>query len=185
MSVSTLDDRDPIIIYSSDTGWRQSGTTGEHDETSTFTGDAGATAKITFSGGSSIGVFGTIIPGPPPQSAYSIDGGPAVTYIGNPPSTGLRFGQRYFQSPSLPNNDSHTLIITTLVNNATYSLDFIEIIAADSSTTGNVGTFGPSASSPASLRLLLCLVLLCHLLSTLNLLSAWVLLKEVPLLVSF
>ncbi|KAF8966166.1 hypothetical protein BDZ97DRAFT_723466 [Flammula alnicola] len=150
MSVSILDDRDPIIIYSSNTGWRQGGTTGEHRKTSMFTSEAGATAKITFNGGSSIGVFGTISAGgPPPQSAYSIDGGPAVTFIGNPPSTGFRFQQRYFQSKTLRTNDSHTLIITTLVHDATYSIDFIEIIAADSSATGNVGRFAPSASSPA------------------------------------
>ncbi|KAF5311987.1 hypothetical protein D9619_003789 [Psilocybe cf. subviscida] len=76
MSILTLDDRNPAVVYSP--GWDQAGSKFEFNSTTSWTKVAGSTAKVTFRG-TSISVYGTVSGGNPksiaPTSVYSVDGG--------------------------------------------------------------------------------------------------------------
>jgi len=48
MSIRTLDDRDPSIVYS--TGWAQAGSSLEYNSTTTWTALVGLTARVSFRG---------------------------------------------------------------------------------------------------------------------------------------
>ncbi|KAF9553928.1 hypothetical protein CPC08DRAFT_713347 [Agrocybe pediades] len=124
MEVVTIDDRDPRIVYSGT--WTLAGRPFvEFNGSTTLSMDKGATATFNFSGASSISVWGTIGEDTlPPQSSYSIDGGPPVLYTAHIESSNQYQVNFFFASVSPA---QHSLVITTLVDGAQFWLDYIQL----------------------------------------------------------
>ena len=170
-SLLQIDDRDPLIFYSPNTSWIRGGAAGDFDGTSTLTSSTGASATLTFTGmqflfppkfyaskyvidatqkGTGISVWGTIQLLTPNTStyvvsSYSIDDGPTTTFNATE-KAGYQFQQKLFQSDTLTGSTPHT-IVATLVNNATFFIDYFLVIPTANSTS----TSGLSSNSPSSL----------------------------------
>ncbi|KAF4616402.1 hypothetical protein D9613_008863 [Agrocybe pediades] len=152
MEVLTIDDRDPKIVYSGT--WKLEGSPFvEFDATTTLSMDKGATATFNFSGASAISVWGTIGEETlPPQSSYSIDGGPPVLYTAHIESSNQYQVNFFFASVSPA---QHSLVITTLVDGAQFWLDYIQlnsIQTASSDSTLPLPTY-KSSSPPTKIPL--------------------------------
>ncbi|KAF9484533.1 hypothetical protein BDN70DRAFT_872305 [Pholiota conissans] len=155
MSVTTYDDRDPIIQYSG--AWVRAGNPADLDATSTFTNSgSGASATITFKG-TQIRVFGSIkIATPKTTSSYSIDGGSPTLFTpsfdigaaGNS-AGGFFFRQNFFTSGTLSPDTQHTLVIGDFVNVETgFVIDYIEVVgSANTTTSPSPSTSSSNASS--------------------------------------
>jgi len=127
MATTTVlcDDQDSSISYAGGR-WTQSGFPGEYMETTTFTLQKGATARLTFSG-TRIGVYGTIVDKEGvPISSYGIDGGNTTIFHPGNILQATQYRRQFFQSNELTEG-SHTLVITTLADNAFFILDYFAI----------------------------------------------------------
>ncbi|KDR69934.1 hypothetical protein GALMADRAFT_230300 [Galerina marginata CBS 339.88] len=163
MAILKLDDRDSSIVYLS--RWHHGGVKAEFDKTTTYNGDPGSTAKLTFDG-TSVAVFGTISPKKSdsiaPISSYSIDGAAPVEFkAAQTPDT--QYSQQFFQSPTLPAGQ-HTLIITNKLHSDPTFLDFFLVdgntiaptppppqpTSASSSTTSSGASSSSSSLSNSS-----------------------------------
>ena len=79
-----------------------------------------------------------------PQSSYSIDDGTSVSFIGTQQSL-TQYKQLFFQSDILPLNN-HTLRIETLASGGNYYLDFLSVLAQNS-TGSSVPAASPSPTA--------------------------------------
>lgn len=149
MSIRTLDDRDPSIVYS--TGWAQAGLSLEYNSTTTWTALVGLTARVSFRG-TAVGVFGTITAkdkdSVAPESLYSIDGGLPVRFAAAQ-APRPQYSQRFFLSPVLPEAD-HVLTITNAGVGALF-LDFVMVQSNED--TPPASSLTPSLSSSSSVPL--------------------------------
>jgi hypothetical protein len=80
-------------------------------------------------------------------SSYSVDGGPSTIFNATEAAT-YQFQQKLFQSATLTDSASHTLVVT-LVNNGTLYLDYFLVIPSTSTTTSS-SSAGASSSNPSS-----------------------------------
>jgi len=166
MATTTLiDDADPSISYVG--VWQHSGHPGEFMGTTTFTMRKGDTARLTFAS-TNVSVWGTIGDNAGvPISSYSIDGGNATIFDAGKLTAQVQQRQQFFQSKELT-AANHTLVITSLADNAYFVLDYIAITPIVSptvpalvpSSTLNLsstsilsGTSSPVPSSEAKLPL--------------------------------
>ncbi|KAF9556801.1 hypothetical protein CPC08DRAFT_75597 [Agrocybe pediades] len=130
MSVIIVDDRDPSITYSgTEFSWGLEENANEFDGTSTFCNVVGGTAKFSFSGPSTITVFGVIQAASAAasgRSTYSIDGGIPQTFLPSPLNNTAQFNVKFFESSV--SSGSHNLVITTLDGDDQFVfLDYIQL----------------------------------------------------------
>lgn len=114
-----------------------------------------------FSGSGFATVYGTISPKgagvPAPVSIYSLDDGSPATFTASQESTTL-YSQIFYESPPLQDG-SHTLVITSTVENSFFWLDFITVtpvansssVTQEGSSSSTLATGSPSdVTSPVS-----------------------------------
>ncbi|PPQ78926.1 hypothetical protein CVT25_002402 [Psilocybe cyanescens] len=157
MGILAIDDRDPLLSYSSISAWNPGGVSSEYNSTTTFTSVTGSTVNLTFTG-TRVSVFGTINPNSldgPPSSSYSIDNGSPTLFSGTQ-TAAVQYQQRFYASGTLTPT-THTLLITVLSKNATYFLDYITVVLPDpgatsltSSSSSSSSSLSPSKSSSTS-----------------------------------
>ncbi|KAF9456711.1 hypothetical protein BDZ94DRAFT_1274990 [Collybia nuda] len=147
-----VDDRDPRVEYLPDPGlWMLGGVQEEFDSTTHGTAMTGSQVRFTFQG-PYVNVFGTISNVPPypgaPISTYSLDGSSPQEFHPAPPN-GISYRQAFYRSPWLEYKQ-HVLIITfTASSNASFWLDYFEIIPNEASTSPS-SSLPPSVTSPPS-----------------------------------
>ncbi|KDR70430.1 hypothetical protein GALMADRAFT_1350302 [Galerina marginata CBS 339.88] len=145
----TLDDSDPLISYSN-ANWVNEGTVHEYNNTVKYTNTAGAIVTFNFRAakGTSVGVYGSIAPigsGIPPQSFYSIDGGPGTFYNATMLVT-TQYQKQFFLSENLSPNAPHSLVIKTMAALGHFYLDFITVTPVDGVPVGGASVL-PAAPS--------------------------------------
>ena len=85
-------------------------------------------------------------------SSYSIDGGP-TTIFNATEAAAFKFQQKLFQSATLTDSGSHTLV-ATLVNNGTFFIDYFLVIPPTLSSTSTSTTTSASTSASSSTPLM-------------------------------
>ncbi|KAJ3502300.1 hypothetical protein NLJ89_g8952 [Agrocybe chaxingu] len=126
--VKKIDNTDSRLIYSGQ--WESlNGQQAAYNDTLSLSTHAGDTISVNFDG-ISITVTGNVRPAndrqPTPKSSYAIDGDPSFFTFA--PSSPLKseFGKTFFTSKGLQRG-AHKLLITNLVDNAPYLIDYITV----------------------------------------------------------
>ncbi|KAJ3494579.1 hypothetical protein NLJ89_g10780 [Agrocybe chaxingu] len=126
--VKQIDNTDSRLIYSG--LWESlNGQQGAYNGTLSLSTHAGDTTSVNFDG-ISITVTGNVIPPddrqPTPKSSYAIDGAPSFFTFA--PSSPLKseFRKTFFTSKGLQRG-THKLLITNLVDNAPFLIDYITV----------------------------------------------------------
>ncbi|KAF9458137.1 hypothetical protein BDZ94DRAFT_1271524 [Collybia nuda] len=125
--VIIVDDHDRSRIRYAGGTWFAAGSPNEYAQTTFGTRDAGSRATFVFSG-SSVKVYGTVpeigVSSIAPISTYSVDGSSSTTFA---PSLGSspEYRKLFYASPPLKDGE-HTLVITSIVKDCFFWLDYIE-----------------------------------------------------------
>ncbi|KAF9565104.1 hypothetical protein CPC08DRAFT_815629 [Agrocybe pediades] len=154
VQIKKIDDRDPSVHRSSG-DWSDGGNGLEYMGTTSRTNRLGASLTIPFTG-TKIVIFGTVDwtgAGQTPTSLFSVDQGRATQYTGTQLSNDQNYGQKFYESDTLPYGN-HVLVVT--ISNApsitaSFTFDWAEIYDPGPPTPPSTShTPTPSTSSTVS-----------------------------------
>ncbi|EKM53840.1 uncharacterized protein PHACADRAFT_148656 [Phanerochaete carnosa HHB-10118-sp] len=151
MQAIIVDNTNPEIDYL--TGWYNETThTSDYNQTTAYSGNPNSEFQFTFNG-TSIAIYGCILPNNTAVSTYSLDTAASVTYT-NKNSTEYMAKQLFYQSSNVPDGE-HTLVVNAPdavigLPWTTYCFDYLTYVpsASDASTGQPSSSSGPPAASP-------------------------------------